>query len=480
VLGRSPEMCGQEVTLGAKDFFVSYTSADQAWAEWIADQLEAAGLSTVLQAWDFRPGENFVLRMNEALEQADRVLAVLSPRYFSSPYATDEWTAALIRDRSGGDRLLPVRIEACDLPPLLANRIYIDLVGLDEQAAATRLRAGVRQGRAKPAGRRPFPEGVRPPRSRFPGWRPEIFSVPARNPNFTGRGDLLQDLRGVLQAQGSGAVLQAGALYGLGGVGKTELAVEYAHRYMADYDLVWWVPAEQPLAIPGRLAALARRLKIPEVPDQDEQLGLLWDELPRWERWLLLYDNATEPRELAPYRPPAGGGQVLITSRNPAWGALARPIYVDVLEREQAIGLLLSRARDQDQASANELADQLGDLPLALEQAAAYLEQTGMPVGTYVVAYHRRRGQLLAKGRPLTYQGQVDTTWQLTIEKLAEIYPAALDLLQLCAFMAPEAIPMDVCSGEPHRLPSALAAAVLADGDAGLQEAAGGVIDILR
>jgi TIR domain len=236
------------VSVGAKDFFISYTVADQAWAEWIGDQLEAAGHNVVLQTWDFRPGENFILRMNQALEQADRVLAVLSPRYFASAYATDEWTAALVRNRGQADRLLPVRIEPCDLPPLLANRIYIDLVGLDEPAAAARLRGGVTQERAKLLRPRPFPGQTQAAvGSRFPGRRPEVFSVPPRNPNFTGRSDLLKVLRRTMRTRRAGAVVQASAVHGLGGVGKTQLAIEYVHRYAADYELVWWVPAEQPL-----------------------------------------------------------------------------------------------------------------------------------------------------------------------------------------------------------------------------------------
>jgi hypothetical protein len=137
--------------MASRDFFIGYTGADQAWAEWIAETLERAGHSTVLQTWDFRPGENFIERMNEALVDAERVVAVLSPAYFRSEYARDEWTTALVRDRGEADRLLPVRVAPAELPPLLANRIYIDLVGVEEPLAAERLIAGVQSGRARPA-----------------------------------------------------------------------------------------------------------------------------------------------------------------------------------------------------------------------------------------------------------------------------------------------------------------------------------------
>jgi hypothetical protein len=304
-----------------RDFFISYTGADVAWAEWIADTLEQAGHTTILQAWDFRPGENFIQRMNQALEQADRVLAVLSAAYFASQYARDEWTAALVRDRDQPDRLLPARVAPCQLPRLLANRVYIDLIGLEEADAAAQLRAGVGRGRAKPAGKRPYPGGpVRASGASFPGRRPAVFNAPPRNPHFTGRGDLLAALRQQLTQTSAGAVVQASAVHGLGGVGKTQLAIEYAHRYAADYDLVWWIPAEESLAIAGRLAALARRLGLPEPSSLEEQVQVLFDELGRRERWLLVYDNAEAPAALKGYRPPAGTGQVLITSRNPTWG----------------------------------------------------------------------------------------------------------------------------------------------------------------
>jgi tetratricopeptide (TPR) repeat protein len=443
-----------------KDVFVSYTAADQAWAEWIADQLEAAGHSTVLQAWDFRPGENFVLRMNQALEQAQRILAVLSPRYFSSAYATDEWTAALVRDRHGQDRLLPVRIEPCELPPLIANRIYVDLVGLDESTAATRLLAGLAQGRAKPPGKRPFPGQVRAASGMgFPGRRPEVFGAPARNPNFTGRADQLKALRRTLRRRRTGTTVRVGAVHGLGGVGKTQLALEYAHRYSANYDLVWWIPAEEPFAIPGRLALLARRLGLPDLPNQEEQLQLLWDELGGRERWLLVYDNATQPRDLAAYRPPAGDGDVLVTSRNPAWGGMAATLRMDVLSPDEAVTFLRARLGRSDPA-APELAAALGYLPLALEQAAAYLEQIPTSIADYLGLLRERAGELLRIGDPTDYPHTVATTWALSLEQVRAEAPAAEDLLAVCAFLAPDDIPRALPLEYAEALPEPLQAVV--------------------
>jgi hypothetical protein len=118
-----------------RDFFISYASPDRAWAEWVAWQLEDEGWTTVLQAWDFTPGDNFIQRMGDALEQADRTIALVSQAYLASPYGTDEWTGAFLHDRDRGGRLLPVRVEACILPRLLATRVYIDLVGLGRQQA---------------------------------------------------------------------------------------------------------------------------------------------------------------------------------------------------------------------------------------------------------------------------------------------------------------------------------------------------------
>jgi tetratricopeptide (TPR) repeat protein len=464
--------------------FVSYAGADTAWAEWIAWQLERAGHQAIVQAWDFRPGENFVFQMRRALDAAERTLAVMSTAYLESVYGSDEWTAAFIHDRPEAMGLLVVRVEEVALPRLLRPWIYVDLVGVDAQTAAQRLLEGLQAGRRKPALPPSFPQAAQSTRlPSFPGRGLAISNLPPRNPTFTGRDDLLARLHQQLgnehgdgdSGRGGTLALMAGTLYGLGGVGKTQLAIEYAYRFASNYDLVWWIPAENPLTIPAGLARLAPQLGLPPLADQEELAAAVLDTLRTRDRWLLVFDNAQQPEDLARWRPSGDPGRVLVTSRNPAWRAVATPIQVDVLDRAEAIALLLRRTPDRDQAAAAQLAEELGDLPLALEQAAAYLEQTGMPLAAYLAAYRRRRGQLLAKGHPIAYHGQVDTTWQLSIDRLAEQVPAGIELLRLCAFLAPEAIPLDLFTAlpEPDRLPTALAALVREDRETGVQEAAG-------
>ena len=281
------------------------------------------------------------------------------------------------------------------------------------------------------------------------GRLPEVWNVPGRNRHFTGREDLLRRLRERLQAGERVLVVQA--LYGLGGVGKTQLAVEYAHRFATDYDLVWWINAEQPVLVAGQLAQLAGKLGLPTDRTVPETVELVLAELRRRSRWLLIFDNAERPQHLADYRPD-GSGHVLVTSRRPGWGALGGQLEVDVLARSETMALLQRRIPELPEELANQLATELGDLPLAAEQAAAYLEQTGLPPGDYLRRFRTRRHSLFAKGEVLGYQGTVDTTWQLSLDRLQQDSPAAVQLLRLAAFLAPEPIPLRLFTGRPELL----------------------------
>ena len=217
------------------DFFVSHAGADLAWAEWVAWQLTDAGYTVELDAWDWAVGQNFMLAMSDALARCDRVLALFSPAYFERPrYTTDEWTAALVHvPGTGQGRLVPVRVEtipAEDMPAVLRPLIFCDLIGLDAAEARRVLLEAVR-GPKRPDGEPVFPGSGTPgglarlggAGPRLPGSVPRVWNLPARNPGFTGRDELLMAVRERLLA-GDRAVVQA--FQGMGGVGKTQLAIE--------------------------------------------------------------------------------------------------------------------------------------------------------------------------------------------------------------------------------------------------------------
>jgi tetratricopeptide (TPR) repeat protein len=208
----------------------------------------------------------------------------------------------------------------------------------------------------------------------------------------------------------------------------------------------------------GGFPALAPRLGVAQEAKQEDQVTAVLADLARRDRWLLVYDNAEQPADLAGLRPAGGAGHVLITSRNPAWRGIATPIAVDVLTLHEAVAFLLLRSGDSDQVAAGELAEQLGGLPLALEQAAAYAEQVGLSLNDYLDRYRRRHTQLLARGAPIDYPATVVTTWRLNIAQVTAASPAAAQLLRLSAFLAPEAIPLELLTADPTQLPADLAA----------------------
>lgn len=432
----------------SRDFFVSYTGIDETWATWIANTLEDHGYTTVIQAWDFAAGSNFVLRMHEAARTTQRTILVLSPDALYADFTAPEWAAALAQDPRGHDsRLIPVRVRDCEPDGLLRAIRYIDLVGLDESAAVKKLVAEVTVAttpgtRGTHAGA-VFPGAAVVSQTRFPAGLPAVWNVPFRTLTFVGREQMLADMRARLDERSGAAVSRPEAIHGLGGIGKTRLCVEYAHRNAEAFDVVWWVRAGTPVTLVGDLAQLAKRLALPEARDADQMVAALavkrW--LDRNPRWLVVFDNAPGPGDVRDWVPAAGHGQTLITSRwSAGWGATALSVEVSVLDRDESVELLSASAPDSDRASAEDLAGLLGDLPLALAQAAAYVQATSISLADYVKRYRAHAATMGSLGRLGDYEATVATTWSLAMEQL-ESDQAARALMSTTAFLASEQIP---------------------------------------
>jgi hypothetical protein len=453
------------------DFFVSHAGPDRVWAEWVAWHLQEAGYTVELDAWDWGAGENFVTRMHAAVDAANRVIALLSSAYFADGrYTADEWSSALIKDDAGRHRLLPVQIERCPLPRLLRPLLQVELFDVDQEEAARRLLAAVR-GPRRPDGAPLFPgtgaAGVLTSRGetdpRLPGVLPEIWNVGPRNPGFVGRE---ADLVAVHERLRSNAAAVVQALHGMGGVGKTQLAIEYAHRYGNAYDIVWWINTEEVSLIGDQYAALAGELGLtgPRT-DTASAVSAVRGHLRRRGKWLLVFDNAESARDVRDWLP-AGPGHTLITSRNPGWGELAARVDVDVLPRRESLALLRTFRPDLDEAAADRLAAALGDLPLALTQAGGFLAETGIPAGQYLNLLTTRVGELLDQSPPEAHPHSLAAAIRLATDRLDRVDPAAVALVRVGAFLAPEFIPAEVLtrripssSGQPQEL-RALAAAV--------------------
>ncbi|MEV7094979.1 FxSxx-COOH system tetratricopeptide repeat protein [Amycolatopsis sp. NPDC051045] len=287
---------------------------------------------------------------------------------------------------------------------------------------------------------------------RLPG-RPQIWgSVPLRNPDFVGRTELLERLRSrLVQAGGATAVLPE-ALHGMGGVGKSQTVVEYIYRHASEYDVIWWIPSEHDTQISSSMVELSKRLGLQVPSTADAAVPAVLEALRKGEpfsRWLLIFDNADRPDIVSRFFPAISteSGHIVVTSRNSQWSGVARTVEVDLFTREESKELLRRAGGGVTEEEADELAEALGDLPLAIEQAAAWRAQTGMPVSEYLELLDQNLAELMEDDVSADYQRSVAAAWNVPLSRLRTAHPAALQLLQVCAFFGPEPIARGLFTG---------------------------------
>ncbi|MER5795281.1 FxSxx-COOH system tetratricopeptide repeat protein [Streptomyces sp. NPDC001980] len=283
-----------------------------------------------------------------------------------------------------------------------------------------------------------------------------LVNVPLRNTTFVGRQSLLGAVEDQLGAQDTAAVLPH-ALHGMGGVGKSQLALEYVYTHQHDYKVICWIPAERESLVLAGLATLAVHLGVASTERDSVGVPAAGTAVPAalealrsgvpYDNWLLVFDNAEDVEMVRGYFPPNGPGKIIVTSRNRAWERVATPLPVNVFERRESVELLQKRSPDLSAEEADRLAEALGDLPLAVEQAGTWHAVTGMPVHEYLELLAQRSPEVLELDPAPDYPVSVAAAWDVSLERLRESNPGARQLLDICASMAPEPIPRSMLRG---------------------------------
>jgi tetratricopeptide (TPR) repeat protein len=436
----------------ALDVFVSCAEDGLAWAEWIAATLEDAGHRVRLGAWDVVPGTHRLSWLDGAARQARHTIAVASDGYLDSATAPAEWGAAWSpRIMDGERRLLVARVTGRPISGLLGQLVPIDLVGRNPLAARTMLLAAVR-GDAGPVETRPVEmspartsHGVGlPGGALFPGELPAVWNVPRPAAPFVGRTAALGQLDDAMSASAGRLV----AVTGLAGIGKTSLAVEYVRQQRMGFDAVWWVPAGRPELVGERVRALAPALGLPEQAEPAAVLARL-DAADG--RWLLVLDDAAGPGELPGWlRPSTGAGRILVTSRTDIWDGTGLVVPVGPMTRAESVTLLAERLPAVDRTVADQIADRLGDHPLALAQAAHRIGHARVPADTYLAALVDRPAVVLGQGEVPGRPGiTAATLWAEPIRRLETDTPAAAELLRLAAHGDAIPLPMRLLTADP-------------------------------
>ncbi|MGW6567944.1 FxSxx-COOH system tetratricopeptide repeat protein [Streptomyces sp. NPDC054975] len=419
------------------------------WATWISQRLELNGVRATPHRWD--PPREVPLEdsLSDLLLARGQVLLVLNDWFFElGPRPAGEWNDALRGFVAAhADRFAAVNLTNKPLLPATAVLEPVSLWGVGEEEAESRLlaRLGIEPRRA---GRR-IPPGAR---NRYPDTPPEIWGeIPRRNPRFTGRDDLLAELQERLMDAERGSA--ACALLGMSGIGKTQIAAEYAHRFSPDYDVVWWVNSDDRNIQRDRFAELAVELGLPVGSEPGERIRAVREALRRGDphgRWLIVFDG-WDDIEGVNVMLPNGPGHVLITSRNRGWGDHTDLLEVTGFERSESTAYLMRRAPHISAMEADEVAAEFGDVPLPLVQAAAWLGESGMEAPEYLRMV--REGRLSTVDDSHTVDGFPNaslTSWAILINRLRRSQPQAVEILSLCASFAPGRIPLGLVRAYPQ------------------------------
>ncbi|MFD0305143.1 FxSxx-COOH system tetratricopeptide repeat protein [Streptomyces sp. NPDC127119] len=428
---------------------ISFAGYNRAWAAWIGYVLERHGQRVVYQRWEGPSEVPLAEQLRDLKLAPGRILIVVSEWYFQlGPRTYEEWNTALREVVAPeAERFAGVLVTNQPVPTATTVLAATDLTLVGAEEAERRV-----LDRLDLLGRPPVELADSARRApRFPTASPEVWdpTVPRRNTRFTGREELLNDAYRLLQDAQPGAGVVT--FHGMPGVGKTQLVAEFVYRFRLEYDVVWWVRAEKRSGYRRALAELAPKLGLTTGADYGERLRAVRTSLRRgdpYANWLLVLDGADEPEEISDLVP-TGTGHVLITSRNPQWrDHNSQLLEVPVYDRTESVAFIRRRAPRLTWSEAEQLAEALEDLPLALDQTAGWLNDSDMSVTQYIDLLESSVDQSVVRVSP-DFRMSFQQSWSILLGKLRETAPESVDLLQLCTFFAPGLIPVDLLRQMP-------------------------------
>ncbi|GHO50830.1 FxSxx-COOH system tetratricopeptide repeat protein [Ktedonospora formicarum] len=453
----------------AVEVFISCAQKDERYLQQLKNHLSVLERQGLISVWHHHlilPGTNSEKAIDEHINTASIIILLISADFIASDYCYSvEMKQALKRHGTNTARVIPVVVRPCNwqelpiggLQPLPANARPINQWKSTDDAWQ-QVVTGLR--------------GIIYDLLLLSTKLPWMIPYP-HNSFFLGRDELLSQIHARFQGM---IISQPQAISGLGGIGKTQIAVEYAYRFRQDYQEILWARAESTEALISSFIAIATFLQLPEREEKEQ--GLIVQSVKTWLQthhgWLLILDNADELSLLPEFLPPSLGGHLLLTTRATAVGSLAHRLEIENLLPEQGALFLLRRAAllapeaqllqasPQEREQALQISQELGGLPLALAQAGAYLEATAMPLSSYQQIYQQHRAIMLQERRGLgvDHPESVTTTWSLSFHKVKQRNPAAAELLRLFAYFSPDAIAEEILMGDALQLGPVLATVV--------------------
>lgn len=442
-----------------KDFILHFVETDRKWADWIHSQLTEAGYVVDLMPWSVQRNDRSLYEIMAAAAQSVAVFILVSPAYLTTLFEQNDWVEAF---HNGVLRVTPLLVTPCTLGGVLGALRHFDMFSLSSDKAKETLMNLAREKSPGYAGpRTPTRVSVRQVLAEATSTKllHSVWNVPVpSNSCFVGRDKVLTDIYECFSKGGQMLVLrQEDAAQS--GIGLTQIATEYAYLNKSNYSVVWWLRAGDGVVLTNDYAALAAEIDLPEKNSQN--VSATSKAVRKWlaenGNWLLIFDDAPSMSALSTLLPSRGRGHMLVTTSGTEWPERSVALIVRALDRSSSVDYLFRRTKERNEGAAAALSDAIGDVPLALHLASACIMSSSMMLDRYIDLFlDRHKGFFGIDSQPKDATSVTTTVLSITLDRLARDAQGALDVLKICAYLAPTDMRLARLSAEARLFPRTL------------------------